>query len=81
MYYEIMALLKQNPNLKVIWDKDAAVKYVVYGDGSQWVSYDDADTFKQKRDFAAQIGLGGGMIWASDTGDYAPASRCFACGS
>jgi chitinase len=28
------------------WDKTAAVKYIVWN-GDQWVSYDDADTFKQ----------------------------------
>ena len=29
-----------------VWDKTAAVKYIVW-DSNQWVSYDDADTFKQ----------------------------------
>lgn len=28
------------------WDKTAAVKYIVWNN-NQWVSYDDADTFKQ----------------------------------
>jgi GH18 family chitinase len=70
MYYEIMALLKQNPSLasKIVWDRAAAAKYVVYGDGKQWISYDDADTFKQKRDFQEKLGLGGALIWASDAG-------------
>jgi chitinase len=68
MYYEIMALKAQNPNIPVVWDRAAAVKYLVYGDGKQWVSYDDADTFKQKRDFQEKMGLGGALIWASDAG-------------
>jgi chitinase len=68
MYYEIMALLKQNPSLQSVWDHDAAVKYLIYGDGKQWISYDDVDTFSQKRKFQDQIGLGGLMIWASDAG-------------
>ena len=67
MYYEIMALLQQNPSLRPVWDHAAAVKYLVYG-GNQWISYDDADTFKQKVDFANNIGLAGAMIWASDAG-------------
>jgi chitinase len=71
MYYEIMALLAQNPSLKPVWDKTAAVKYITFKapDGSTtWVSYDDADTFKQKVDFANNIGLSGALIWASDAG-------------
>ncbi|XMA20473.1 hypothetical protein WAI453_013264 [Rhynchosporium graminicola] len=66
-YYEIQALLKQHTDLKPIWDKDAAVKYVVY-DKNQWISYDDPDTFKQKVEWANSVGLGGSLIWASDTG-------------
>ncbi|KAL5315417.1 hypothetical protein ACEPPN_016284 [Leptodophora sp. 'Broadleaf-Isolate-01'] len=66
-YYEIQALLKQHTDLKPIWDKDAAVKYVVY-DKNQWISYNDPDTFKQKVEWANSVGLGGSLIWASDTG-------------
>lgn len=69
MYYEIMALLKQHPELKPVHDKKAAVKYMVYNK-DQWVSFDDADTFKQKVEWANKIGLGGSLIWASDTGKY-----------
>lgn len=68
MYYEIMALLKQHPNLQPIHDKEAAVKYITYG-GNQWVSFDDADTFKQKLDWANSIGIGGSLVWAADTDD------------
>ncbi|RYP81113.1 hypothetical protein DL770_005976 [Monosporascus sp. CRB-9-2] len=68
MYYEIQALLKQVPNLKPILDKEAAVKYVVF-DKNQWISYDDADTFKLKMAWANNIGFGGSMIWAVDTDD------------
>jgi len=67
MYYEIQALLKQNPGLKPVHDESAAVNYLVF-DNNQWVSYDDATTFKQKVDWANDIGLGGSLIWASDTG-------------
>lgn len=38
-------------------------------DSNQWVSYDDADTFKQKKDFANSRCLGGLMVWAMDQVD------------
>ena len=60
-------MLSQHPTLKPVWDKTSAVKYVVFN-GNQWVSYDDSDTFKQKVDWANTQGLGGALIWASDTG-------------
>jgi GH18 family chitinase len=66
-YYEIMALLKQHPELNPVWDKSAGVKYVVF-DTDQWISYDDADTFAQKVTYANTLGLGGALIWASDAG-------------
>lgn len=68
MYYEIQAILDQVPNLKPVFDKEAAVKYLVF-DKNQWVSYDDADTFKLKQAWANEIGIGGSMIWAVDTDD------------
>ncbi|GIZ44487.1 hypothetical protein CKM354_000768400 [Cercospora kikuchii] len=67
-YYEIMALMRRNPNLRPVWDREAAVKYLTF-DNDQWVSYDDKDTFKQKIDWANSIGLGGALIWASDQDD------------
>ncbi|KAG8735053.1 Chitinase 5 [Ceratobasidium sp. 414] len=50
----------------VVWDKAAAVKYAFWGD--QWISFDDADTFKQKIDYANKLGIGGTLIWAIDQG-------------
>lgn len=72
MYYEIMALLAQNPSLLPVWDKDAAVIYITFsaGDGATWVSYDDADSFKQKVAFANKIGISGALVWASDAGNF-----------
>jgi chitinase len=55
--------------LTVIHDKEAAVKYLSW-DNDQWISYDDADTFKQKRDWADSVGFSGSLIWASDLDDY-----------
>ena len=77
MYYEIMALLGQHPDIKPVHDETAAVKYVVFN-GNQWVSYDDADTFKAKIDWANNQGLGGALIWASDTGKTLFATLMFA---
>lgn len=44
--------------LEPVFDKTAGVKYMTW-DSDQWVSYDDADTFKVKMDFANDLGLGG----------------------
>lgn len=68
MYYEIQAILEQVPDLKPVFDKEAVAKYLVF-DKNQWVSYDDAETFKLKLAWADEIGIGGSMIWAVDTDD------------
>jgi len=68
MYYEIQAILAQNPKLKPVHDEESAVNYLVF-DKNQWVSYDDAKTFKQKLDWADEIGIGGSLVWAADTDD------------
>ena len=69
MYYEIMALMRQHPELKPVYDKTAAVKYLVFNK-DQWVSYDDAEALKQKVQWANKVGLGGSLIWASDAGMF-----------
>lgn len=61
-YKEITEIIDQK-ELKPQYDKKNAVKYIVW-DQDQWVSYDDEETFKQKIDFANQLGLGGLLIWA-----------------
>ncbi|KAK0569581.1 hypothetical protein OC861_000761 [Tilletia horrida] len=48
-----------------VFDEQAAVKYLTYG-GDQWVSYDDADTFLLKMNYANSICIGGTMIWSVD---------------
>lgn len=63
-YNEITNIIAQY-DVDPIWDKDAAVKYVVWG-GTSWVSYDDQDTFQQKVEYANDQGLGGLLIWAVD---------------
>ena len=68
-YFEIMDIIDvQKP--KIIHDKDAAANYITFGDNKdQWVSYDDATTFKQKIEWANSVGLGGVMIWSVDLDD------------
>ncbi|OAA37536.1 symbiotic chitinase [Beauveria brongniartii RCEF 3172] len=68
-YYEVQDILQKNPDIQVIHDKEAAVKYMAW-DKDQWISFDDADTFKQKVEWADKIGFSGSLIWASDLDDY-----------
>lgn len=80
---EIDDIISEN-QLKPVWDRDAGVKWVrfvrvsfvsflineqITWDTDQWVSYDDADTFQQKRDFANSRCLSGLMVWAMDQVD------------
>lgn len=66
-YYEIQDILAST-GASAYLDEKAAVKYIVYG-GNNWISYDDATTFKLKIDFANKKGLGGLMVWAVDQDD------------
>ncbi|KAF3898091.1 Bacteriodes thetaiotaomicron symbiotic chitinase [Trichophyton interdigitale] len=58
-HYEIQEILSKDGNvralangdIKVFHDETAAVKYFTWNK-DQWISYDDADTFKQKVDWA-----------------------------
>ncbi|KAL6229036.1 hypothetical protein BDW75DRAFT_235499 [Aspergillus navahoensis] len=49
--------------VKPTFDKEAAVKILKF-DGNQWLTYDDAETFKLKAEFASSQCLGGVMVWA-----------------
>lgn len=44
---EIQDIITKN-NLSPVWDHNAGVKYITW-DSNQWVSYDDKDTFNQKK--------------------------------
>lgn len=68
-YYEIQDIIQKNPSAELIHDEEAAVKYLTW-DNNQWISFDDADTFQEKLDWANDVGLGGSLIWASDQGNY-----------
>ena len=66
-YREIQEVVKVN-KIKPVHDKKAGVKYITWNT-DQWVSFDDKETFKQKKDLAAKLGLGGYLIWAIDQDD------------
>ncbi|KAF4906599.1 Chitotriosidase-1 [Colletotrichum fructicola] len=66
-YREIMAVI-DSKKIKPVHDKKAGVKYITWNT-DQWVSYDDADTFDQKKEMAKDLGLGGYLIWAIDQDD------------
>ncbi|KAI0850294.1 carbohydrate-binding module family 18 [Daldinia vernicosa] len=66
-YREITDIVR-NKKLHPVHDKTAGVKYITWNT-DQWVSYDDADTFAQKKDLAKDLGLGGFLIWAIDQDD------------
>ncbi|KAF7505728.1 hypothetical protein GJ744_000494 [Endocarpon pusillum] len=73
MFSEVQGLI--NDGVAPTLDKEAAVKQVVW-DNNQWVSFDDAETFKLKIDYANQKCLGGTMVWAvsTDDGNYTAAA-------
>lgn len=66
-YQEIANVITQY-KLTPTWDHTAGVKWI-HWNSNQWVSYDDGDTFKQKRDLANERCLGGLMVWAMDQVD------------
>lgn len=68
-YAEIMAVQDSDIGVEVHHVEEDAINYMVW-ETNQWVSYDDARTFKQKIDFAKDKCLGGLMIWAIDQDTY-----------
>jgi GH18 family chitinase len=52
-------------SLEFHYDPVSTVKYEIY-DGNQWISYDDAQSFNDKKKFLTERCLGGLMIWAID---------------
>lgn len=66
-YRKIQDIIKTK-NIEPVYDKAAGVKYITWNT-DQWVSYDDVETFKQKKDMASDLGLGGYLIWAIDQDD------------
>ncbi|KAI4193916.1 MAG: hypothetical protein LQ350_008076 [Teloschistes chrysophthalmus] len=60
-------LSSRNSSLDVhtFYDQKSTVKYNTYN-GNQWISYDDAQSFLEKKKYLTSRCLGGLMIWAID---------------
>lgn len=67
-------IVSRNSSLDVstYYDEASTVKYNVF-EGSQWISYDDEQSFADKKRFISSHCLSGVMIWAidQDTADHA----------
>ena len=63
-YYEI-ASRNSTLDVQTYYDAENTVKYNVFG-GSQWVSYDDAQSWNDKKARLSKYCLSGIMIWAID---------------
>ncbi|KAI7362264.1 glycoside hydrolase family 18 protein [Hortaea werneckii] len=61
---EIQDIITEN-GITPILVKEDAVKYFTW-DSNQWVSYDDYETFRMKREYANSVCLGGMMVWPWD---------------
>ncbi|KAJ5640414.1 hypothetical protein N7528_000039 [Penicillium herquei] len=63
--YPEIASRNKSLDVHTYYDPESTVKYNVY-EGSQWVSYDDEQSFFDKKKFISQRCLGGWMVWAID---------------
>lgn len=61
---EIQDVIAQKKITPTLVEKDA-IKYITW-DSDQWVSYDDDETLRMKKEYANELCLGGIMIWALD---------------
>nr|QCI31492.1 chitinase [Grandidierella japonica] len=73
-YYEICYFIK-NQGWTVVKDKYKTMGPYAYK-GNQWVSFDDMDVIRYKSEYAKELGLGGGMIWALDLDDFKDRCGC-----
>lgn len=69
-YAEVVSR-NQSLNTQTYYDPVSTVKYSTYG-GNQWISYDDAQSFADKKAFLSSHCISGLMVWAvdQDTLDY-----------
>ncbi|KAJ7641876.1 bacteriodes thetaiotaomicron symbiotic chitinase [Roridomyces roridus] len=71
MFTEIEDIISSVGTNQLVFDEDAAVKYLVYNEFINWVSYDDQQTLGMKLQYTNSICLGGTMIWSVDQDDTA----------
>ena len=63
--YSEISSRNKSLSVNTIYDPKSTVKYNVY-DGNQWISYDDEQSFTDKKKYLTSRCLGGLMIWAID---------------
>ncbi|XP_061191555.1 chitotriosidase-1-like, partial [Saccostrea echinata] len=66
-YYEVCYNLKYNGWTRQ-WHGEHKVPYAYHG--TQWIGYDDTESFQVKVDYIKSKGLGGGMVWSLDQDDF-----------
>lgn len=52
-------------DIRFHYDEESTVKYEIFAE-NQWICYDDAQSFHDKKEFLSKRCLGGLMIWALD---------------
>jgi GH18 family chitinase len=60
--------LTSSRNVQTFYDPVSTVKFNVFN-GNQWVSYDDEQSFTDKKAYLTSHCLSGAMIWAIDQDD------------
>ncbi|KIJ58948.1 glycoside hydrolase family 18 protein [Hydnomerulius pinastri MD-312] len=68
MWSEIEPIFNTSGDAQSVIDPDAAVNYMMW-DTNQWVSFDNAETFAMKMNYANDHCIGGSMIWSLDQDD------------
>jgi len=66
-YYEICEKLKHGYTR--VWNDEQKVPYAY--SSTDWVGYDDVQSFQVKADYIKANHLGGGMVWTIDLDDFA----------
>ncbi|KAF7296695.1 Chitin-binding type-1 domain-containing protein [Mycena chlorophos] len=67
-FVEIEQIISSQGNADVVFDAEAAVKYLLYN-GNDWVSYDDQQTLQMKLQYANSICVSGTVVWSLDQDD------------
>ena len=67
-YLEICSIVNDPVNGHSVWDEEARVPYCYRG--SDWISYDDERSIKEKMTLIEEFNLGGAMVFSLDTDDF-----------
>ncbi|XP_077293999.1 chitinase-3-like protein 1 [Arctopsyche grandis] len=71
-YNEICSTERNDASAVKVWDEEAQVPYMVFGN-NQWVGYDDEQSAALKVEYIKANNLGGAMVWSIDTDDFSGA--------